>query len=161
MIQPGDELYLIQIYDDGWSLCDNLSNAKGVVPLNCLAPIPSSSQQAQSSPQQQPALISPTLPSFLPSSGSNGILHDVMNTKTNSNRMSVASTVLPQQQQQYTNVTIPQVKILQEQGQGQGQGSMSAGGSNVNPAPSYAEAVGEGSGVPVLREKGGLVPEAR
>lgn len=37
-ITPGQQLYLHQAYDDGWSLCEDQAQNKGVVPLSCLEP---------------------------------------------------------------------------------------------------------------------------
>lgn len=38
MISPGDNLLLVQAYDDGWCLCEHsVTRERGVVPLNCLA----------------------------------------------------------------------------------------------------------------------------
>ncbi|WVQ89852.1 hypothetical protein IAS59_003616 [Cryptococcus gattii] len=35
-INPGQKLYLHEVYDDGWSLCEDEEHKKGVVPVNCL-----------------------------------------------------------------------------------------------------------------------------
>ena len=35
---PGQQLYLHTAYDDGWSLCEDQNEARGVVPLSCLEP---------------------------------------------------------------------------------------------------------------------------
>ena len=37
-ITPGQQLYLHTAYDDGWSLCEDQAQNKGVVPLSCLEP---------------------------------------------------------------------------------------------------------------------------
>lgn len=38
VIAPGDSLFLVQAYDDGWCLCEHSkTRERGVVPLNCLA----------------------------------------------------------------------------------------------------------------------------
>ena len=35
-VSAGQQLYLHQAYDDGWSLCEDQAQNKGVVPLSCL-----------------------------------------------------------------------------------------------------------------------------
>lgn len=35
-IQPGDNLYVVQVYDDGWCMCEDQRGNKGVVPVRCL-----------------------------------------------------------------------------------------------------------------------------
>lgn len=37
-ITPGQQLYLHQAYDDGWSLCEDQAQNRGVVPISCLEP---------------------------------------------------------------------------------------------------------------------------
>jgi len=37
-IVPGQQLYLVTAYDDGWSLCEDQNQNRGVVPLSCLEP---------------------------------------------------------------------------------------------------------------------------
>ncbi|WWD21886.1 hypothetical protein CI109_106374 [Kwoniella shandongensis] len=37
-IIPGQQLYLHTAYDDGWSLCEDQSHNRGVVPVSCLEP---------------------------------------------------------------------------------------------------------------------------
>ncbi|WRT65225.1 uncharacterized protein IL334_002168 [Kwoniella shivajii] len=38
-ISPGQQLYLHQIYDDGWCLCEDSNKFKGVVPISCIQPL--------------------------------------------------------------------------------------------------------------------------
>ncbi|WWD00082.1 hypothetical protein V866_006990 [Kwoniella sp. B9012] len=40
-ITPGQQLYLHQMYDDGWCLCEDSNQFKGVVPISCLQPLSS------------------------------------------------------------------------------------------------------------------------
>lgn len=35
-VTPEQKLYLHEVYDDGWSLCEDEEHKKGVVPVNCL-----------------------------------------------------------------------------------------------------------------------------
>ncbi|WVQ97516.1 hypothetical protein IAU59_004630 [Kwoniella sp. CBS 9459] len=37
-ISPGQQLYLHTAYDDGWSLCEDAKQNRGVVPISCLEP---------------------------------------------------------------------------------------------------------------------------
>ncbi|WWC87373.1 uncharacterized protein L201_002262 [Kwoniella dendrophila CBS 6074] len=37
-ISPGQQLYLHQMYDDGWCLCEDSNQNRGVVPISCLQP---------------------------------------------------------------------------------------------------------------------------
>jgi hypothetical protein len=37
-VAPGQQLYLHTAYDDGWSMCEDQNQNRGVVPLSCLEP---------------------------------------------------------------------------------------------------------------------------
>lgn len=37
-IAAGQQLYLHTVYDDGWSMCEDQNQARGVVPISCLEP---------------------------------------------------------------------------------------------------------------------------
>lgn len=37
-ITPGQQLYLHTAYDDGWTLCEDQAQNRGVVPVSCLEP---------------------------------------------------------------------------------------------------------------------------
>lgn len=37
-ISPGQQLYLHNAYDDGWGMCEDQNQNRGVVPLSCLEP---------------------------------------------------------------------------------------------------------------------------
>jgi hypothetical protein len=37
-ITPGQQLYLHNVYDDGWSMCEDQNQNRGVVPVSCLEP---------------------------------------------------------------------------------------------------------------------------
>jgi hypothetical protein len=39
VIAPGDNLFVVQAYDDGWCLCRSVHNEQGVVPQSCLSPV--------------------------------------------------------------------------------------------------------------------------
>jgi hypothetical protein len=60
VIQPNDRLYLVQAYDDGWCLCQNLAHQRGFVPLYCLQPATTQNNNTSSSSQPTLALHPPS-----------------------------------------------------------------------------------------------------
>lgn len=71
-ITPGQQLYLHQAYDDGWSLCEDQAQNRGVVPISCLepwdessaAPVPSGNEQLASTGQRRSSLYRPNSGSY-------------------------------------------------------------------------------------------------
>ncbi|KAJ9116374.1 hypothetical protein QFC22_004815 [Naganishia vaughanmartiniae] len=61
VIAPGDNLFVVQAYDDGWCLCRSIHNEQGVVPQSCLStvvspvlsPFSATAENAQQQQQQQ------------------------------------------------------------------------------------------------------------
>jgi hypothetical protein len=37
-VNPGQQLWLHTAYDDGWTLCEDQNQNRGVVPLTCIEP---------------------------------------------------------------------------------------------------------------------------
>jgi len=35
-ISNGEQIYVLNVFDDGWALCTNIHGEKGVVPVECL-----------------------------------------------------------------------------------------------------------------------------
>jgi hypothetical protein len=61
VIAPGDNLTLVQAYDDGWCLCErvvpNGPSESGVVPLTCLEPFAGAARAEESVNMPEPVVI--------------------------------------------------------------------------------------------------------
>ncbi|KAJ9105848.1 hypothetical protein QFC20_004183 [Naganishia adeliensis] len=68
VIAPGDNLTVVQTYDDGWCLCQSSLNEQGVVPQSCLEPISPFAEQGRTSPIQMP------VPAVVVSDGNDEVL---------------------------------------------------------------------------------------
>lgn len=68
VIAPGDNLTVVQAYDDGWCLCQSSLNEQGVVPQSCLELISPFAEQGRTSPIQMP------VPAVVVSDGNDEVL---------------------------------------------------------------------------------------